>query len=73
MLILIAILALPQLKAALQKDGGASNLPDGYYEVSMDVRVNYGVLYLGLAIFLAFMSYELHNALMVTKPPHTLD
>ena len=29
-------------------------------------RVNYGVLYLGLAGFLALMSYELHNML----PPH---
>lgn len=68
MLILIAILALPQLKAALQKDNGASNLPAGYYEVAMDVRVNYGVFYLGLAVFLAFMSYELHNALIEIKP-----
>jgi len=65
MLILIAILAIPQLKAALQKDGGASNLPEGYYDVPMDVRVNYGVFYLGLAAFLGFMTYELHNALAI--------
>jgi Zn-dependent protease len=65
MLILIAILAIPQLKAALQKDGGASSLPKGYYDVPMDVRVNYGVFYLGLAAFLGFMTYELHNALAV--------
>lgn len=63
MLILIALLALPQLKAALKKDGGASDMPEGYYEVDVNVRVNYGVLYLGLAAFLAIMSYELHNAL----------
>lgn len=63
MLILIAVLALPQLKAALQKDGGASDLPEGYYDVDINVRVNYGVFYLGLAGFLAIMSYELHKVL----------
>ncbi len=63
MLILIAILALPQLKAALQKDSGASGLPEGYYDVDVNVRINYGVFYLGLAGFLAIMSYELHKVL----------
>lgn len=63
MLILIGILALPQLKAALSKDGGASNLPEGYYDVDVNVRVNYGVFYLGLAGFLAIMSYDLHKML----------
>jgi Zn-dependent protease len=63
MLILIAILAFPQLKAALKKDGGASDLPEGYYEVDINVRVNYAVFYLGLAGFLAIMSYELHKVL----------
>lgn len=63
MLILIAILAFPQLKAALKKDGGASDLPEGYYAVDINVRVNYAVFYLGLAGFLAIMSYELHKVL----------
>jgi Zn-dependent protease len=63
MLILIAILALPQLKLALQKDGGASQQPEGYYEVDINVRVNYAVFYLGLAGFLAIMSYEMHQML----------
>ncbi len=63
MLILIAILAFPQLKAALQKDGGASDLPPGYYNVPLNVRVNYAMFYLGLAGFLAVMSYELHHTL----------
>lgn len=63
MLILIAILALPQLKAALQKDSGASALPQGYYDVEVNVRINYSVYYLGLAAFLAIMSYELHKTL----------
>lgn len=63
MLILIAVLALPQLKAALQKDSGVSALPQGYYDVEVNVRINYSVYYLGLAAFLAIMSYELHKTL----------
>jgi Zn-dependent protease len=63
MLLLIAILALPQIKAALKKDGGASEMPDGYYEVDANVRVNYAIFYLGLGSFLAIMSYELHKVL----------
>src|SRR5512142_2364680 len=63
MLILIGILALPQLKAALQKDNGAADLPEGYYDTDVSTRVNYGVFYLGLACFLAIMSFELHQAL----------
>ena len=63
MLILIAILAFPQVKAALQKDGGASNMPEGYYDVPMETRVNYAVFYLGLTGFLAIMAYQLHGNL----------
>lgn len=63
MLILIGILALPQIKAALKKDSGASNMPEGYYDVSYELRVNYAVYYLGLTGFLAVMSYQLHTAL----------
>lgn len=50
MLILIAVLSLPQL-------------PAGYYEVPLEVRVNYGVFYLGSAGFLAIMTYQLHGLL----------
>lgn len=63
MLILIAILAFPQLKAALQKDGGISNMPAGYYDVPTETRVNYAFYYLGLTGFLAIMTYQLHNAM----------
>jgi Zn-dependent protease len=63
MLILIAVLAYPQVKLALKKDGGASEKPAGYYEVATETRVNYAVFYLGLAGFLAIMSYELHGML----------
>ena len=60
MLILIAVLAFPQVKAALQKDGGASDMPEGYYDVPMETRVNYAVFYIGLTAFLAIMAYQLH-------------
>lgn len=63
MLILIALLAFPQVMAALQKDGGAANLPEGYYDVPTETRVNYAVYYLGLTGFLAIMTYQLHNSL----------
>jgi Zn-dependent protease len=60
MLILIGILAWPQLKLALS---GAPNRPPAYYEVSNETRINYAVMYLGLAAFLAIMSYDLHTML----------
>ena len=62
MLILIAILAYPQLKTAFSKEALAG-LPADYYQVATNTRVNYGVLYLGLVVFLALMSYELHAGL----------
>jgi Zn-dependent protease len=58
MLILIAILAYPQLKAALS---GKHDRPPEYYEVPREARINYAVMYLGLAGFLAVMSYDLHE------------
>jgi Zn-dependent protease len=58
MLILIAILAYPQLKAALS---GRHERPPEYYQVPREARINYAVMYLGLAAFLAIMSYDLHE------------
>lgn len=60
MLILIAIMAYPQIKAAIW---GNADLPPHYYEVPLNTRVNYGVMYLGLAAFLAIMSYDIHGML----------
>lgn len=60
MLILVAVLAFPQLKAAWRGDPGPSAT---YYDVPMDKRVNYGVMYLGLVAFLAMMSYSIHDML----------
>jgi Zn-dependent protease len=62
MLILIAFMAYPQIKQALWPDRNSTQ-PEGYYEASMNDRVNYGVLYLGLVGFLAVMTYQLHLTL----------
>jgi len=59
MLLLIAVLALPQLlnrRADLDR-------PAGYYTVSLNKRVEYAVWYLGLTLLLASMSYSLHQHL----------
>ncbi|RZA35106.1 MAG: site-2 protease family protein [Lysobacteraceae bacterium] len=58
MLILIAILAYPQLKAAIW---GNPDLPAAYYAASAEARINYAVMYLGLVAFLAIMSHEIHG------------
>jgi len=58
MLIVVGLLAIPQLKAAWRGETGPT--PD-YYNVKLDTRVNYGVLYLGLVAFLAVMSYGIHD------------
>lgn len=60
MLILIAIMAYPQIKLAL---AGDPSRPQAYYDVPRETRINYAVMYLGLAAFLAIMSYELHEML----------
>jgi Zn-dependent protease len=61
MLILVGVLAWPQLKAALGK--GGPEQPPGYYDVPPETRINYAVMYLGLVAFLALMSFALHDAL----------
>lgn len=62
LLILIGILAVPQLIAAWRHgQAGADNA--GYYVVSLENRILYGLFYIGLVVFLALMSYELHNML----------
>ncbi len=58
MLILVAVMAFPQIKEAIWGD---PNKPAHYYEVARETRINYGVLYLGLVVFLAMMSYSVHG------------
>ena len=61
MLLLIALLALPQLATTFR--GGGHAQPEGYYDVPMEARVTYALWYLGLAAILGIMSFELYNLL----------
>lgn len=61
LLILVALLAAPQVWRSLKGEGGE---PPGYYEsASAGKRFEYAVLYLGLTAFLAVMSHDVHEML----------
>ncbi|APV49465.1 site-2 protease family protein [Betaproteobacteria bacterium GR16-43] len=62
MLILVAILAAPQLMRAFKYDPKA---PENaiYYGVSTEHKVTYGALYLALVGYLAVMTYQVHEML----------
>jgi len=66
MLLLVALLAAPQVMKAFRYD---PNDPENrrYYSVPMAKRVEYACWYLGLAAFLAIMSYELHETLVASR------
>ena len=59
-LILIAILAVPQVMKAWRFDPSSPENRD-YYAVSMEHKVTYGAAYIGLAAFLAVMSHDVHQ------------
>ncbi|MBA8883087.1 site-2 protease family protein [Dokdonella fugitiva] len=61
LLIFMAILAAPQVMQAIR--GFRSPEQQAYYAASAETRLGYGLAYLGLAAFLAIMSYELHQQL----------
>lgn len=56
LLILIALLALPQIISGIR---GSSDANPEYYIASAETRFTYGVIYVGLAAFLAIMCHEL--------------
>ena len=60
MLILIALLAAPQLLASLRGDAGRAA---GYYDIPSATRANYAFWYLGLLAILALLTFELHSVL----------
>lgn len=62
MLILIGLIAIPQIRIALSKDYAAA-MPAGYYDTPMNLRVNYTFYYFALTGYLAVMSYDLHEML----------
>lgn len=60
LLILMAILAAPQAWKAVKFDPKAPENVQ-YYGVSLENKVTYGMLYVGLAAYLAIMSHEVHE------------
>lgn len=67
LLILIALLAAPQIWKALK--GDTEGQPAGYYDsVPLAKRTEYALLYLGLVGLLAVMSYEVHGMLETALP-----
>jgi Zn-dependent protease len=62
MIIMIGIMALPNLRAAWNYD---ANSPEAlaYRTISAETRVEYAILYLGLAAVLAVMTHNVHQGL----------
>ena len=59
LLLLIALIAAPQLWSVLKGEHQQS-LPEGYYQVPLEQRLQYGCYYLALLAFLAAMSHDVH-------------
>lgn len=66
MLIVIAVLAAPQVWRALRYDANAPE-NQAYYGVSAEARVTYAAYYLILLVVLGTMSYEVHEMLGVVR------
>ena len=70
MLVLVAILAAPQVLKAWRYDPTAPEHGE-YYRASPETRLTYGVYYLGLTAFLAVMSSDVHDMLGALRTvPH---
>ena len=69
LLIMIAIIAAPQVMKAwkFRADDPANG---DYYKVSSETRLNYGLLYVGMVIFLAIMSQDVHEMLAAVRATH---
>jgi Zn-dependent protease len=65
MLVLMALLAAPQVAKALRHDPSDPETRR-YYSVPLGKRVQYAACYLGLAAFLAIMTFELHETLQAS-------
>ena len=62
MLVLVGLLAAPQVLQAVRFDAKAP-ANAAYYTISGEARWTYGTFYLGLAAFLALMMHEVHGTL----------
>ena len=61
-LLIVAILAVPHVFSALRMGSDNAEAP-GYYDVSPRVRWEYGLIYVGLIAFLAYMTNDLDREL----------
>jgi len=66
-LLLIAILALPHVIAAFRFDPSSSPEAQRYHDVSARTRWEYGLIYVGLIAFLAYMTNDLHRELRAVR------
>jgi Zn-dependent protease len=66
LLLLMAIIAAPQVMAAWRHDPNAPQ-NQAYYNASLEHRIQYGVFYIGLAAFLAIMSSDVHQMLAAVR------
>lgn len=62
MLVIVALLAAPQVMKAWRYDPKA---PENalYYTTSLETKLTFGLFYLGLAAYTAIMSYDIHEML----------
>jgi Zn-dependent protease len=60
LLVVVGVLAIPQLIKAFKYDPAAPENA-AYYRTSLEAKVSYGGYYLALAGFLAVMSYDVHE------------
>lgn len=67
MLLVIGLLALPQLRAAWRHRQG-DPAHGGYYVASAETRLTYAATYLGLLAFLALMTHSVHQTLEGLAP-----
>ena len=66
MLILIGVLAIPQVWAAWR--GRNEEETADYYDTPLKTRIEYGLYYLCLVAFLAILSFDLHEQLATIRP-----
>ncbi len=66
LVLLIALMAAPQVWKAIKfrKDSPEAQ---GYYAVSTAVKWQYGLVYIALTLFLAVMTYEVHEMLLALR------
>lgn len=63
LLVFMAVLAVPQILSVWRHNPAIEPEQAAYYSVSLEHRIQYAVYYIGLAVFLAVMSNDVHEML----------